>query len=89
MVSKGSDKYVIWPIYFDANVSRSKGRKVPKKLGIQNPSINDIFNVAKSLKLRPILEWKSHPSKWWIKGRILIDKRGKKTEILKEIAERL
>jgi signal recognition particle subunit SEC65 len=31
MVSRGEDKYVIWPIYFDKTVSRLKGRKVSKK----------------------------------------------------------
>jgi len=31
MVSRGEDKYVVWPIYFDKSVSRLDGRKVSKK----------------------------------------------------------
>ena len=87
MISKS--KYVIWPIYFDLNVSRSNGRRVSKSLAIQNPSIDDILKEAKRLRLNPILEEKAHPSRWWNKGRILVDKKEKKREILRKIAEQL
>ena len=87
MISKS--KYVIWPIYFDLNISRSNGRRVPKSLAIQNPSIDDILKAAKRLRLNPILEEKAHPSRWWSRGRILVDKKEKKREILRKIAEQL
>lgn len=82
------DKWVIWPVYFDANVSRKEGRKVSKELAIKNPSIDDIYKAAKKLGLNPVKEEKAYPKRWWRKeGRLLIDKKGKKMEIIKKIAE--
>ena len=82
------DKWVLWPIYFDADASRLEGRKVPKQLAIRNPSIDESFKAAKKLGLNPIKEEKAHPARWWRKeGRILVDKKGRKLEIIRKIAE--
>ena len=53
MVSRGEDKYVVWPIYFDKSVSKLAGRKVSKKQAVDKPNIEDIAKAAKSLKLNP------------------------------------
>ncbi|UCH72050.1 MAG: signal recognition particle subunit SRP19/SEC65 family protein [Thermoplasmatales archaeon] len=91
MVSKGENKYVIWPIYFDKSVSRLAGRKISKKHAVEKPSIEDISKAAKSLGFNPILEKNcAHPSKQWKKeGRILIDKKDSKSKLLLKIANRL
>jgi signal recognition particle subunit SRP19 len=89
MVSKGTDKFVIWPIYFEKDVSRANGRRVPKNLAINNPTVQDIFKIAQSLSLTPLIEKKSYPSLWWTSGRILVEKKGSKTEILRNIAQKL
>ena len=91
MVSRGEDKYVIWPIYFDKSLSRLNGRKVSKKHAVDKPTIDDILKAAKSLKLNPVVEKNSsHPSNHWKKqGRILVDKKDTKSNILKQIANRL
>jgi len=91
MVSRGEDKYVIWPIYFDKSISRIHGRKVSKKNAKDKPTIEDISKAAKSLGLNPIVEKDcAHPSNHWKKqGRILVDKKDSKSKILKQIANRL
>jgi len=91
MVSRGEDKYVIWPIYFDKSVSRIHGRKVSKKYAKDKPKIEDISKAAKSLGLNPVLEKdSSHPSNHWKKqGRILVDKKDSKVKLLNQIANRL
>ena len=91
MVSRGEDKYVVWPVYFDKTVSRLAGRKVSKKHAVEKPSTENIVKAAKSLKLNPVLEKDcSHPSKYWKKeGRILIDKKNSKSKLLVQIANRL
>ena len=91
MVSKGEDKYVIWPIYFDKSVSRHGGRKVSKKHAVEKPSIEDIVKSAKSLGLNPVLEKNcSHPSNHWKNdGRVLVDKKDSKSKLLAQIANRL
>ena len=91
MVSRGDDKYVIWPIYFDKSLSKLEGRKVPKKNAVEKPSIDDIVKAAKSLGLNPFLEKNvAHPSRHWKKeGRVLIDKKDSKSKLLIKIANRL
>ena len=91
MVSRGEDKYVVWPVYFDKSVSRLSGRKIAKKHAVEKPSIEDIAKAAKSLGLNPILEKNyAYPSKHWKKeGRILVDKKASKSKILVQIANRL
>jgi len=91
MVSRGEDKYVVWPIYFDISVSRLEGRKVSKKQAVEKPNVEDIAKAAKSLKLNPIIEKDCyHPSRNWRKeGRVLIDKKDLKSILLRQIANRL
>ncbi|UCF49108.1 MAG: hypothetical protein JSU91_05000 [Thermoplasmatales archaeon] len=91
MVSRGEDKYVVWPIYFDISVSRLAGRKVSKKQAVEKPNIEDIAKAAKSLNLNPIIEKECyHPSRNWKKeGRVLIDKKDLKIKLLRQIANRL
>lgn len=79
---------MIWPSYFDIEFSRKEGRKVKKSLAIKNPTIDEIFQAAKKIGLNPLKEEKSYPKKWWRKeGRIVVDKKGKKVEIIRRIAE--
>ena len=91
MVSRGEDKYVVWPVYFDKSVSRLSGRKIAKKHAVEKHSIEDIAKAAKSLGLNPILEKNyAYPSKHWKKeGRILVDKKDTKSKLLVQIANRL
>jgi len=81
------DKLVLWPIYFDSHASR-RWRRVGKNIAVANPTIDEIFKAAKKLGFNPVKEEKSHPARWWRKeGCILIEKKGKKAEIIKKIAE--
>ncbi|AFH43214.1 signal recognition particle protein Srp19 [Fervidicoccus fontis] len=88
MSSRGfkGKKIVIYPSYLDCTSSRTHGRKIPKSLCVQKPSISEILEVAKGLSLNPILEDKKFPKKWWeIKQRVIVDKRWGKIETLKRI----
>jgi len=81
------NKIVLWPIYFDRHAPR-KWRKVAKSIAVSNPTIEEIFKAAKKLGLNPVKEEKAHPARWWRKeGRILVEKKEKKAEIIKKIAE--
>jgi signal recognition particle subunit SRP19 len=91
MVSKGEDKYVIWPLYFDKSISRLHGRRIAKKYAVEKPSLEEIAKAAKSLGLNPVVEKTSaHPTIPHKKdGRILVDKKETKSTLLKQIANRL
>lgn len=90
MVSKRDNKLVLWPVYFDVAQSRPK-RKVPKNLAVHEPTAEAIANVAAKLRLNPVLErGAAHPSSWWKRdGRVLVDIRGSKPVLLRQIAEGL
>lgn len=91
MVSKNENKYVIYPLYFDRSISRLQGRKVAKKYAVEKPTLETIVKAAQTLKLNPSIEKeRMHSSIPWKKeGRILIEKKGPKTKLLIQIANRL
>ena len=91
MVSRNENKYVIYSLYFDRGISRLSGRKVPKKYAVEKPTLETIVKAAQSLKLNPVIEKdKIYSSTPWKKdGRILIEKKGPKTKLLIQLANRL
>jgi len=91
MVSRGEEKYVIWPIYFDKTCSRLQGRKVARKYAVEKPTSEAIVKAAQSLNLHPILEkTPSYPARpFKSDGRVLVDKQEAKSKILLQIAKRL
>lgn len=88
---RGRGKLRIWPVYFDASYSRGEGRRVPKTKALKEPKAEDIERAAMKLGLNPILEPTAKYSKqpWRPVGVVLVDKKGSKTRIIKEIAEEL
>jgi len=85
------DKYVIWPAYIDKGNSRSDGRIIPRKISITSPELKEIVQAAKELGLNPTVERdKAYPKSWWkVSGRVLVDKKGVKSGIVREIAKRI
>ncbi|MGB9635837.1 MAG: signal recognition particle subunit SRP19/SEC65 family protein [Thermoplasmata archaeon] len=80
---------VIYPEYFDVNLSRKMGRKLPKNLCIQNPSVEHLMHAAKKLKLEYELEREKHypGDAFRRRGRILVKKTQNKLRMLVEIAK--
>ncbi|MCF8884678.1 MAG: signal recognition particle subunit SRP19/SEC65 family protein [Nitrososphaerota archaeon] len=86
------DGYIVWPIYFDKNVPRSRCRKVPLSLAVKNPTVEKIAEVARRLGWRVEIESASHPSTWWIKsGKLIIkpDKPMNKNTLIKILGKAL
>lgn len=85
----GEGKIVIYPVYLDSRSSRSRGRRVPLQLAVPGPTPEEIYAAAMKLGLNPVLEMdKSHPSGRH-KGRVLVDKKMPKSEVLRRIAEEI
>ena len=92
MVSlRGKGKLRIWPAYFDIKNSRSEGRRISRSQAVRDPKIEDLEKAAIKLGLRPVLQAGASYSKFpWSKtGALLVDKKGKKTEIIKKLAAEL
>ena len=81
----------IWPAYFDMDRSRAGGRAVPKRLAVESPTAEEIYDVCCELKKSPVLEEKKRmPAASGGKpGRVLIKNDGPKQKALKEIAASL
>lgn len=64
----------LYPVYFDKTRSRAEGRKVNKKLAVENPLARDILDAVQVLGLRVgVLEpEKLHPKDWANPGRVRV-----------------
>jgi signal recognition particle subunit SRP19 len=85
---KDETRTVIWPSYLDSKKTKSEGRKIPKKESVSAPKIREITQAAKKLGLNPSAEkYKSYPTSWWEgSGRVIVDKKMSKREVLLKIS---
>ena len=70
----------IYPVYFDKNRSRAEGRRVGKKLAVENPLARDIVDAVQVLGLETLFEPdKQHPKDWANPGRVkvLVKQKGR------------
>jgi signal recognition particle subunit SRP19 len=82
---------VLYPAYFELRISRSDGRMVAKKNAIEGPTAQLMYEAVKSLGLDCILELeKSYPRFWYkTSGRVLVEPKMKKAELLEKVALKL
>ena len=85
------NKIFLWSVYFDANRTRTDGRRVSKKLAVSAPKLEEIQTAAKRLGLQPEVVYDAaHPSSPWRKtGLLVIPKKESKSETLKKVAKEL
>ncbi|MCD6095223.1 MAG: signal recognition particle protein Srp19 [Thermoprotei archaeon] len=90
-MSRHKGYIVVWPVYFDSERSRSEGRKVAKEFSIPNPSLDEIIKALERLNIKYVVEKdKLYPKFWWFyKGRVLVEKRMSKAELLRTIGRTL
>ena len=86
-----SDKpLVIYPEYFDFNLKRSEGRKVPVNISVKKPNIDELYSITKDIGTEVKKSSKSHPSNWSSElGSINLFYEGKKMELLHKIGKEL
>jgi signal recognition particle subunit SRP19 len=84
-------KAIIWPVYFDLNKTRKKGRRVSKNIAVQSPKILEIEEAAAKLHLEhEVIAEKGYPKTPWLKtGMILIEKEGSKEQVINKLAKQL
>lgn len=84
-------RQVLWPAYFDTRLTRRKGRRVPKRLAVDSPTVEEILAAAHRCGFKALIEGeKAHPSQWWkAAGRVLLEKERRKEEVLALIASEM
>lgn len=81
--------WVVWPEYFDAALTRAQGRKVKKALSIASPTLEMLEKAVQRLGLEYKVESdKAYPGDWYEKrGRVLVDKKISKGELLAKMGD--
>ncbi|HIH01655.1 TPA: signal recognition particle protein Srp19, partial [Thermoplasmata archaeon] len=77
--------------YFDSRVSRASGRRIPKKDAVEAPSARMVYDAARALGLDCILELERAYPRFWFRreGRVLVEPKMKKTELVAKVSEKL
>ena len=85
------NKIFLWPVYFDATKNRADGRRIPRKLAVSTPKLEELQMAAKKLGLQTeAVSDVAHPSSPWRKtGLLVLPKKESKGKTLKRIAEEL
>ena len=86
-----SDKpIVLYPEYFDFNLKRSEGRKVPINISVKKPNVDELYSITKNIGTKVTMSSKSHPSNWSAElGSINLFYEGKKMDLLHKIGKEL
>jgi signal recognition particle subunit SRP19 len=81
--------WVLWPEYFDSDLTRDAGRKVKKELAVASPTTDMLAKALMRLNLEFKVEAdKSYPGDWFAKrGRVLVERSLPKSELLTKVAE--
>ncbi|MGC9780320.1 MAG: signal recognition particle subunit SRP19/SEC65 family protein [Candidatus Heimdallarchaeota archaeon] len=82
---------IIYPEYFDKNLSWRMGRRVPKKLAYDEPELKRVALAAQKAGYEVFLDSKKNYSRTWYegRGRFLINKDGSKEVQIREIAKNI
>lgn len=83
-----NDKIILWPVYFDSTKPRSEGRRVPKKIAVSAPKLDEVRKAAEMLGFHPqIGSDAAHPNMPWVKtGFITVSKEESKVKVMRKIA---
>ncbi|MEM0377683.1 MAG: signal recognition particle subunit SRP19/SEC65 family protein [Thermofilum sp.] len=90
---KKREGFIIWLAYFDARYPRSKGRRVPKALAVEKPTLSELEEAAKraGLQVLAVEGNAKYPACWFEEpGRILVRAEGRrKSQVVTIIAKEL
>lgn len=81
----------LYPCYFDSALTRREGRRVSQDLARETPKTRAIHKAAKKSGLSARIEENAHhPAFWWKQeGRVIVEWKGTKEELMKKIAQKL
>lgn len=81
-------KAIVWLIYFDASITRRFGRRVPRKLAVESPTLEELVEACKRLNLSfQVRESARYPRMWWSRrGYVIVDKSTSKGRLLEALA---
>lgn len=63
---------IVYPSYLDSKHLKSEGRKVPKSISVESPTLMEISEVLSFFKLHHCLENKAYPRDILERGRVKV-----------------
>jgi signal recognition particle subunit SRP19 len=87
---KEYDRYVFWLDYFDSELKRSEGRRVPLSSATKAPQLSELGEACRRLNLQPQLQPARHPSRPTKEsGYVSVIKANRKHDLLLRISREL
>ena len=81
---------IVYPEYFDSNLKRSQGRKVPLNQSVKSPTVEEIQSVIADLAVSCNKRQKSHSGNWSSsKGSLEVNYEKSKVSLLHHIGKGL
>ncbi|MGQ9469405.1 MAG: signal recognition particle subunit SRP19/SEC65 family protein [Nitrososphaerales archaeon] len=81
---------ILWLDYFNSNLKRSEGRRVPLNLSIKSPTLDELIKAAKLAGYNPKPFSASHPKRGLTpSGYITIERIKPKSMALREVSKAL
>ncbi|MEF8779859.1 MAG: signal recognition particle subunit SRP19 [Haloferacaceae archaeon] len=64
---------VLWPAYFDAELSRSAGRRVPVEQAVEEPTVEEIATAVQQVGYDAVIEREeTYSREFETRGRVLV-----------------
>jgi signal recognition particle subunit SRP19 len=80
---------VIWPAYFDADLARSQGRRVPEDLAVPEPTVDELAQAVQQVGYDAVVERDvAYPREHYSeRGRVLVkDSEDSKNDVVQAVA---
>jgi signal recognition particle subunit SRP19 len=87
---KDYEKYVLWLDYFNSELKRSQGRRVPLSMATRAPNLTELDEACKRLNLQPVPQSARYPGSWTKEsGYVSVKKTKPKQALLLRVAKEL
>ena len=81
---------IVYPEYFDSNLKRSQGRKVPLNQSVKNPTVDEIYSIITDSSISCSKSQKSYSGTWSLsKGSLEVNYEKSKVSLLHQIGKGL
>ncbi len=86
---KLENRIIVWPSYFDTHNAKKHGRRVPRRICVELPRVEELVQVSDDLRPEIVQEAR-YPKAWWMKsGYLIVDKQVSKKATLNRIGQKL
>jgi len=87
---KEYERYVFWVQYFNSELRRSEGRRVPVNMATRDPRVDELEEACRRLNLQPSPQVARYPGRSGVEsGYVSVKKSKPKRNLMDKIAKEL